>query len=300
MSKSLKTLLGFGLLGFIGVWIGCSSDTSPVAPQAAGKTQQTSDPAVPEDEATTYVTFADSSLERAVGEALVAAFIFPQVPARGSITVANMRRLTKLDASGRGITSLAGLDYATGLDTLYLNGNSIEVLGPLSHLTNLKLLRLNHNRIVDISPLAGLTGLKHLDLYTNRISNISPLTGLDPLAALTNLEWLAIGANELNGDIGPVASLTGLKFLKINGFGLRDSELKTLAHALTDLVRLNISGNRQLTDFEPLTCLTKLTRLELRSMKKLFEINAEGNSVLKPKQIHLLYLEKRGVEIVQS
>ena len=339
--KSLKTLLGFGLLGFVGVWIGCSSDASPVAPHPAGKTHLTltsptdsdgdgipdadstqtdadSDgDGIPDADSTqTYVTFADSSLERAVGEALVAAFIFPQVPARGSITVANMRRLTTLDASGRGITSLAGLDYATNLDTLNLRENSITdvsplssltnlkwlslrensitALGPLSSLTNLKWLNLRENRITDISPLAGLTGLKHLDLYIN------PLTGLDPLAALTNLEGLAIGNNDLDGDIGPVASLTGLKWLKINAFGLRDSELKTLAHALTDLEDLNISANGHLTDFEPLTCLTKLKVLQMRSMARLFEINAEGNRVPKPKQIHLLYLEKRGVLILNS
>ena len=180
---------------------------------------------------------------------------------------------------------MAGLDYATNLDTLYLwgnkisdlsplgyltklenlnlSGNSITDLRPLSSLTNLKWLDLQRNRISDISPLAGLTGLKHLDLYTNRISNISPLTGLDPLAALTNLEWLAIGANELNGDIGPVASLTGLKFLKINAFGLKDSELKTLAHALTDLERLNLSSN-PITNLYPLTCLPNLRYLFLR------------------------------------
>ena len=321
--KSLKTLLGFALLGFVGVWIGCSSDTSPVAPQAAGKTQQTSDPAVPEDEATTYVTFADSSLERAVGEALVGAFIFPQVPTRGSITVANMRRLTKLDAGGRSITSLTGLDYATNLDTLNLwgnkisdlsplgyltklenlnlSGNSITDLGPLSSLTNLKGLNLRENRISDLRPLSSLTNLKWLDLYQNSISNISP-SGLDPLAALTNLESLAIGSNySLDGDIGPLASLTRLKNLRINGVGLRDSGLKTLAHALTDLKHLAISSNLLLTDFEPLTCLTKLTGLELRGghrvVKRLFMKNAEGNIVLKPEQIHLLYLEKRGVTI---
>ena len=323
MSKSLKTLLGFGLLGFIGVWIGCSSDTSPVAPQAAGKTQQISDPAVPEDEATTYVTFADSSLERAVGEALVGAFIFPQVPTRGSITVANMRRLTKLEANSRSITSLTGLGYATNLDTLNLRensitdvsplssltnlewldlrDNSISDLRPLSSLTNLELLDLRGNRISDISPLAGLTGLKSLNLYQNSISNISP-SGLDPLAALTNLESLAIGSNySLDGDIGPLASLTRLKNLRINGVGLRDSGLKTLAHALTDLKHLAISSNPLLTDFEPLTCLTKLTGLELkgggRVAKRLFMKNAEGNIVLKPEHIHLLYLEKRGVTI---
>ena len=343
MSKSLKTLLGFALLGFVGVWIGCSSDSSPVSPHPAGKTHLTSQDPADSTAATTYVTFADTSLERTVRAALNDATVNP-TPTSVDATVppltdTQLKTLTTINASERGITSLTGLDYATNLDTLNLwknsitdlsplssltnlkwlnlrknsitslsplssltnldtlnlGENSITDLSPLSSLTNLKWLLLRENRISDLRPLAGLTDLEGLELYQNRISNISPLS-LDPLAALTNLEFLAIGANSLDGDTGPVASLTGLKWLKINGVGLRDSELKTLAHALTNLEHLSISGN-PLTDFEPLTCLTKLTRLELRAMKRLFMKNAEGNIVLKPEQIHLLYLEKRGVSI---
>ena len=308
--KSLKTLLGFGLLGFVGVWIGCSSDASPVAPHPAGKTHLTltsptdSDgdgipdadstqtdadadgDGIPDADSTqTYVTFADSSLERAVGEALVGAFIFPQVPTRGSITVANMRRLTKLEANSRGIKSLTGLENAVNLDTLYLEGNSITDLNPLASLTKLKRLVLVRNSIADVSPLGNLTNLEELRLYINSITDVTPLTNL------TNLKKLGVGANEFGGDLSLFSSLTNLEWLKVNDTGVTDVSPLT---SLTKLKWLNLSSNR-ISDLSPLTCLPELETLRLRNA---FTDADDGQRTrIGETNHHIIYLKAEGVTI---
>jgi len=87
-------------------------------------------------------------------------------------TATDMLDLTSLDASGRDITDLTGLEHGTNLTNLYLS----------------------RNQIIDISPISGLTNLTHLNLGSNQISDISPLSGL------TNFTYLDLRANPLNGD----------------------------------------------------------------------------------------------------
>ncbi len=285
MSKSLKTLLGFGLLGFIGVWIGCSSDSSPVAPpHPAGKTHLTSQD--PTDPAPTYVTFADSSLERAVRTALGAqvggdptsSLTDPTVP---PLRVTDLATLTTLNARSRGIQSLAGLEHATNLTALMLDNNSIADISDLAGLTKLEYLSLmgnsiagidsladlpkleylylTSNSITDLSPLADLPKLKHLYLTSNSITDLSPLAG--PLADLPKLEYLYLASNSIT-DLSPLASLTKLKRLALGGnpFG---GDLSDLA-GLTELEWLMVNWTG-VTDLSPLEGLTKLTYLDISS-----------------------------------
>ena len=78
------------------------------------------------------ITFADTHLEAAIREAIG--------KPEGDLLVEDVVGLTFLDASGRNIQSLEGME----------------------HLTNLTQLELNNNAIVDLSPLAGLTNLTEL------------------------------------------------------------------------------------------------------------------------------------------
>ena len=253
-----KTMLGVSLLALIGVWMGCSSDTSPVASYSASKSHTAAHSQI--------VDIPDANLASAIRTALGR----PASDATSRISTADLRSLTTLRAGGRGIVNLTGLEYATNLDTL----------------------SLNHNKITDISPLEDLTGLKYLDLYANyTIPSISPLAGL------INLEWLAVGGNPLNGNVGPLAGLTKLKLLRVHATGLGDSGLKTLAHALTDLEHLNISKSGRITDFSPLTCLENLEVLVLRNMgRRLYITNLAG--FREPKPLALFYLAANGVTLV--
>ncbi len=256
--KSLKTLFAFVLLGIVGAWMGCS-DSAPVASRPAGKATcslceflgddaytATDGLAAPESPDTTQtdadadstetadadadstqsavVEFADANLERAVREALDR----PQ----GPLTPADLAALTELDASYKNIESVAGLEHATALTTLYLRGNAITDVQPLASLTNLHTLSLWGNKVADASPLASLISLRKLDMWGNEITDVSPL------ARLTNLQWIQLGDNAIT-DVSPLASLTNLQWLGVMENALsQHAANQQLAAAITSGLRV--------------------------------------------------------------
>ena len=92
-----------------------------------------------------------------------------------TITVAEMETLTFLDAIGRKIRVLKGLESAPNLRNLFLLDNSISDLTPLAGLTNLRFLALQNNAVSDLTPVIGLTNLIFLGLQNNAVSALSPL-----------------------------------------------------------------------------------------------------------------------------
>ena len=260
--KSLKTLLGLSLLALIGVWMGCSNDTSPVASYSASKSHtaaqgdagtgtpstgsESGTPSTGSESGATDTSSVVAIPDAALASAIRTALGRPASDSTSAITQTDLKSLTTLTANHQRISDLTGLEEATGLENLVLRWNSVS----------------------DLSPLAGLTSLKYLELLGNDISDIRPLAGL------TNLERLGIGSNGdidfSRDDIGVLAGLTKLRHLRVNAMGLQNSELKTLAHGLVDLedlTILNLSGNGSITDYSPLTCLLPtLKRLDLRGM----------------------------------
>ena len=117
-----------------------------------------------------------------------------------TITPGEMAKLTELHANNKGIRDLTGLDFAVGLQNLYLEANQIVDLSPLTGLLKLNELRLTGNQISDLSPLADLRKLTSLYLDRNAISDVSPLAGL------VLLKRLRLRHN-LISDFSPLASL---------------------------------------------------------------------------------------------
>lgn len=118
--------------------------------------------------------------------------------------------LKKLDATGREITELTGLQYFTSLSRLKLADNQLNNLEQLALLTNLDTLDLSNNQIVDLSPLAQLSKLKRLQLSNNRIYSVS---------ALQNL----LNLHELYLDYNKIDLITALKQnCVLNGLGVGD------------------------------------------------------------------------------
>ena len=127
------------------------------------------------------------------------------------------------------VSSLAGLEHATGLSSASLVGNAISDLTPLAGLTSLNSLYIDNNAISDLTPLAGLTSLTSLHATLNAISDLTPLAGL------TSLTSLGLGANSI-ADIGALAELGSLAHLGLGVNAIADvSALRGLA-ALNDLV----------------------------------------------------------------
>ncbi len=259
--KSLKTLFALVLLGIVAAWMGCS-DSAPVASRPAGKatcslceflgddaytatdglparespdtTQTDADADADADSTQTdadadstqsaIVEFADANLERAVREALDR----PQ----GALTPADLAALTELDASYKNIESVAGLEHATALTTLYLRGNAITDVQPLASLTNLQTLSLWGNKVADASPLASLISLRTLDMWGNEITDVQPFAGL------TNLQFLNLGDNDI-ADVSPLASLTNLQWLGVMENALsQHAANQQLAAAITSGLRV--------------------------------------------------------------
>ena len=174
---------------------------------------------------------------------------------RADITKKAMSELTTLNASRRApeIDSIAGLEHATNLTTLYLDYNSINDITPLAGLTSLTTLHIEGNRVDRIGPLAGLTNLTSLHLSDNRVGR------LEPLAGLTNLTELLLHFNDAV-DLTPLAGLTNLTTLNLSENYIED--LTPLA-GLTNLRTLELRYNRRLTDVNPLARLVNLETLKL-------------------------------------
>lgn len=202
-------------------------------------------------------------------------------------TVADMVFLKELNAAGRGISDLTGLEYATNLAILNLGefyyywvwppelrSNQIEDITLLSGLTELRSLNLSNNQITNISALSGLTALETLTLYNNQIMDISALSGLSnltsldlernqitditPLSGLTNLKSLELSSN-LISDTSALSTLTGLESLLLSRVGL------TTIPELTDLPNLtflDLVGN-QITDISGLSGIPAIESVSL-------------------------------------
>lgn len=168
------------------------------------------------------VIFLDENLEESISEEL-------DIPI-GEITVENIASLEELDAIGKNITNLSGLEYAVNLKKLNLFQNEITDISPLINLVKLEELNLAHNNIKDISFLKELKELKYLDLYDNDIVDISLL------GELSNLEHLDLRENSIT-NISSLKNVNNLKYLdlKKQNINLYNDVCSTNYIEITDL-----------------------------------------------------------------
>ena len=190
------------------------------------------------------VEFEDSNLEEVVRDKI-------NKP-EGDILLDDVLDIEELEAPGKDIESIEGIQYLSNLKVLDLGSyydsdkeifktNQIGDISPLSNLTNLELLRFQKNEVSDISPLENLTNLTGLRLEGNEVSDISPLENL------TNLEWLGFSSNKVS-DINPLENL-----IKIWGLFFNDNEVSDIGSLenLTNLSWLEFSRN-EVSDISPL------------------------------------------------
>ena len=287
-------LLVLSLLAFFGVWMGCSSDSSPVSPSNKAVTDDGTATSTGTFTVSPEVVFGDNNLKYEVALKLLGKDA-PTVATIGTFQIfeAQMDSLRVLKAVGKGITSLEGLQHATNLDTLILTGNWIRDVTPLADLINLKWLDLSKNRIargsVGVSSLAGLINLESLNLYTQ-----SGGFDISSLKTLTKLKRFGIGDGEFGNMVNDlVVKMPDLTWLKVPGTNIRNLDF---LEKLPDLEWLNISSNGQLDDFKPLACLEKLKTLHLRRMSTLaWSTGLDGELI--SSDDHIQYLINIGVTI---
>ena len=148
-----------------------------------------------------------------------------------SVELAGLERITVdpyyRDPGDPGVADLTGLEFAFGLQSLYIYGGEITDLSPLAGLINLRSLGLGDNNIVDLSPLTSLTRLTSLDLTHNDIE------GITALASLIGITYLGLDANLIH-DVSPLGELPNLKTLYLGGNKIVDIsslvDLSSLTH----------------------------------------------------------------------
>ncbi|MBI9050860.1 MAG: CotH kinase family protein [Anaerolineaceae bacterium] len=227
------------------------------------------------------VDIPDANLEMVLREALDQ----PVKP----LTTIELSKITVLDASGRGVSSLEGIEHVSNLTILNLEENQISDVSSLASLKKLKKLNLGNNGLIDLEKanFGALEGirleqlelsynviitesdqaiwlsdiqilkifptLKELNLTENQVSNLSAL------ADLTNLKVLILQDN-LVEDISAVAQLKTLKSLHLGYNEVRD--LSPLAD-LNQLTRLDLYGNGNIESILPLASMHQLKYLNL-------------------------------------
>ena len=208
-----------------------------------------------------------------------------ELPAGAAITADAMRDLRELDAYGRGIADLTGLEYAVNLTALNLGGdwingewrnNPISNVLPLASLTNLEALWLQRTAVSDVSALANLTNLEWLVLRDTGVSDVSAL------ARLTNLEWLDLNYTGVS-DVSALARLTNLEWLYLDYTNV--SDVFALA-SLTNLEVLDLRGTA-VSDVFALASLTNLEKLDLRNCP----LNAAAH------QTHIPAIQLNGTQV---
>lgn len=174
------------------------------------------------------IAFPDASLESLIRDKIG--------KPSGLILSSDVKEIKVLNASGKDISSIEGLQYFTGTTSLDLSGNKISDLGPLKALTHIDTLNLEENSICDISPLASLTQLKQLQLNLNNINSISALK------TMSHLNLLGLAYNQIT-DIKDLQDLTDLSCLILYNNPILDiSALKKLPNLQTlNLIHIQTS-----------------------------------------------------------
>ena len=190
--------------------------------------------------------FRDPALRAAVADALGKT---PDEP----ILTAELAGLSKLDARGRGVRDLAGLEQATALRVLHLSDNNVSDLSPLAGLAELWSLDVDGNPVSDLSPLARLS-LLSLDVSDTKV-DFNDMAAMPFLQHLVILEVSGLGVS----DLSPLAESSGLKGLNAKNNDIHD--LSPLSK-LTSFVSLSLSSNR-ISDISPLSNMTRLHHLRL-------------------------------------
>ncbi|CAL5997573.1 Conserved_hypothetical protein [Hexamita inflata] len=235
-------------------------------------------------------------------------------------SIYKLKNLKKLELQHNCIEDISALQYFTDLIYLAeidLSYNNISDISSISKLKNLKKLYLGSNYIKDISALQSLLNLTHINLYFNQLTSYT--------LALPNLVELSISDNKLQDksglqhspkleilnlyatgttDLQTISQLLGLKVLYLSSNNLKEISYLSNFVNIIDLQILDLGGNKQLQNIEPLKFCTYLTELNisrtsiadiwpLQFMKNLKTLDMNNTKVVDLHPLQYLYkLEK--------
>src|SRR5262249_10569911 len=114
-----------------------------------------------QDDGKKPVPIPDKNLEAALRAVLL--------DPKGDLTEGMLANVFVLEAKGKKIANLAGLEKCKNLSLLNVAKNAVADLTPLKDLKNLQSLDLSGNKVSDLKPLKDLTRLSYLELSDNEI-----------------------------------------------------------------------------------------------------------------------------------
>lgn len=228
------------------------------------------------------VVFPDKNLEAVIREEIGQPF--------KPLHSGGLKKITELDATGKGITSLEGMQYLTNLTVLHLEDNQISDVSPLAGLRKLRTLNLRRNGITDLRKAnfeaLSAVPLKKLNLdYNVHLAESGQhiwLTDISVLSSFTSLTELTLSQNHVS-DIAPLSQLPNIKVLILDRNLITDI---TPLQGMRFLKTLNLSENN-VADIGPLAELWDLQNLYLSSNTQIDTIQP----LAKHRQLRILYLD---------
>src|SRR5688572_32799265 len=97
-------------------------------------------------------------------EAALRALVFEKKGTDKELTEEDLGKIFTLEARGKSIKDLSGLEHCKNLLLLNLAKNEVSDLKPIQELKNIQSLDLAGNKLTDVSPLAELTAMQFLEL----------------------------------------------------------------------------------------------------------------------------------------
>lgn len=225
------------------------------------------------------------------------------------IDEADLKTIFFLDARGKEIKDLTGLEKCTSLAEVKLSNNAIENLAPLAELKNIQSLYLSKNQIKDLKPLAGLVQLQYLELNDNQIASLAGLEklgeklgtlhlngnqieNLEPLSPLGKLHALYLAGNKVE----KLAPLAGMKWM--SSLDLTNNKVTDLAplSAMTEL-RYTMLGGNPLQDLAPLVEMAKKDAAGEQRFAPYWHLYLDADPLPEPAKKQLEELKAIGVRI---
>ncbi len=158
------------------------------------------------------------------------------------ITKLSLARITSLDLSKKGMTSLDGIEMFPNVNNLNLSDNNIKDFSPLTKLNGLSTLYLASNNITDIGFLENMTNkyMYDLDLSNNKITDLTPIQ---------NNKYLSYAALNLSGNDGLFGyeKINGVSTLNISNCGIK--ELPQFDPEM-EIYSLDLSKNKEISRLE--------------------------------------------------
>lgn len=195
--------------------------------------------------------------------------------------LSNLVNIRQLRMNQSAVRTLDGIENLQVIEILELSGTSITDLTPVRNLANIQRLSFDKTYIADLSPLAGLKLLEYVYFDNTSVSDISPLENIASLKAVycdkTMIKQAqAMAFHQKRPDVKVIYESEELtawwnmlpehwKVVFRSLVKLDNVPDKEELHELTNIKKLDISGNSFIKDLSP---LRKLQSLEFLNVSK--------------------------------